>query len=153
MQTFLPYPDFEASVRALDKRRLGKQRVEAYQILRIHLYPGQARGWVNHPATLMWKGYVDALKLYYNLCVVEWQRRGCTNRMLLYPTVEQPEMPWWMGIPEFHLGHQSNLIRKDPDYYGPLFPGVPPDLPYWWPSEHEIDWRLEQLRKSRTATR
>ena len=33
MQTFLPYPSFDASAKVLDYRRLGKQRVEAYQIL------------------------------------------------------------------------------------------------------------------------
>ncbi|HSR28205.1 MAG TPA: cytoplasmic protein, partial [Actinomycetes bacterium] len=27
MQTFLPFPDFAASARSLDQRRLGKQRV------------------------------------------------------------------------------------------------------------------------------
>ncbi|OGP68101.1 MAG: hypothetical protein A2W27_01685 [Deltaproteobacteria bacterium RBG_16_44_11] len=35
MQTFLPYPDFKKSLQALDYRRLGKQRVKAYQIIRI----------------------------------------------------------------------------------------------------------------------
>lgn len=33
MQTFLPYPDFSASARVLDDKRLGKQRVECLQIL------------------------------------------------------------------------------------------------------------------------
>jgi Pyrimidine dimer DNA glycosylase len=39
MQTFLPYPDFVACARVLDSRRLGKQRVEALQILRALLVP------------------------------------------------------------------------------------------------------------------
>lgn len=34
MQTFLPYPDFSASARVLDDKRLGKQRVECLQILK-----------------------------------------------------------------------------------------------------------------------
>jgi hypothetical protein len=37
VQTFLPYPDFAASAAsaaALDSKRLGKQRVEALQVLR-----------------------------------------------------------------------------------------------------------------------
>ena len=33
MQTFLPFPDFVASARSLDRLRLGKQRVETLQIL------------------------------------------------------------------------------------------------------------------------
>jgi hypothetical protein len=35
VNTFLPYASFEASARALDFRRLGKQRVEAWQIWQI----------------------------------------------------------------------------------------------------------------------
>jgi hypothetical protein len=31
VNTFLPFPSFEASARCLDNKRLGKQRVEAYQ--------------------------------------------------------------------------------------------------------------------------
>jgi Pyrimidine dimer DNA glycosylase len=34
MQTFTPYSDFEESLRALDLKRLGKQRVEVIQIVR-----------------------------------------------------------------------------------------------------------------------
>ncbi len=139
MQTFLPDPDFTESLRMIDKQRLGKQRVEAYQILRVLMFPDQAKGWKRHPAVLMWTGHVDALKLYYNLSLLEWRGRGCMNRMLMYPSGTEPEMPWWMGRPEFHLAHQSNLVRKAPDFYGPLFPGVPPDIPYWWPTEHEDD--------------
>ena len=33
MQTFLPYTDFRKSLESLDNKRLGKQRVEAYQII------------------------------------------------------------------------------------------------------------------------
>jgi len=40
MQTFLPYPDFERSARALDLKRLGKQRVECIQVLRGLTRPG-----------------------------------------------------------------------------------------------------------------
>ena len=36
-------------------------------------------------------------------------------------------------IEEIHLSHQSNLVRKDREFYAPLFPGVPDDLPYIWP--------------------
>ena len=31
VNTFLPFANIEASVRCLDNKRLGKQRVEAYQ--------------------------------------------------------------------------------------------------------------------------
>ena len=37
MQVFLPYPDFKKSLESLDNKRLGKQRVEAKQILNVLL--------------------------------------------------------------------------------------------------------------------
>ena len=33
MQTFLPYRNFRKSLQSLDDKRLGKQRVETFQIL------------------------------------------------------------------------------------------------------------------------
>ncbi|MFF1543758.1 MSMEG_6728 family protein [Streptomyces sp. NPDC058291] len=62
MQTFLPYPDFRASALVLDRRRLGKQRVEALQVLRGLVRPGY--GWRRHPAVRMWAGYDEALVRY-----------------------------------------------------------------------------------------
>ena len=44
MQTFLPYPDFVKSALVLDYRRLGKQRVEARQILDIIVNDKKALG-------------------------------------------------------------------------------------------------------------
>jgi hypothetical protein len=43
------------------------------------------------------------------------------------------ELPPWLGDPALHLSHRSALLRKDPGFYGPLFPGDPDDLPYVWP--------------------
>ena len=42
-------------------------------------------------------------------------------------------LPTWLGDEDFHRSHQSSLLRKDPDFYGPQFPGVPDDLEYVWP--------------------
>lgn len=58
MQTFLPYPDFAESLRILDFRRLGKQRLKAMQLLRAISADGSSR----HPAAAMWRGYTNALK-------------------------------------------------------------------------------------------
>jgi hypothetical protein len=45
MQTFLPYPDFQTSAKILDNKRLGKQRVEAKQILEILLIKKEQEWW------------------------------------------------------------------------------------------------------------
>lgn len=131
MQTFLPFADFRASARALDFRRLGKQRVEADQIL-MTLY-GRSNGWANHPAVRMWRGYESALIVYRNVMIEEWVSRGYKNTMPLYDFPEIYGVPRWMGDEALHLSHQSNLVRKLPSHYAPLFPGVSPELPYVWP--------------------
>jgi len=129
MQTFLPYPDFKKSVRALDYRRLGKQRVEAYQIIRTIKSGG---GYKNHPAVKMWRGHVNALKLYHNLCIDEWVRRGYTNRMKKMKITGRISYPPWFGRTNFHAAHRSNLLRKDMAFYGRYGWTESPDLPYLW---------------------
>jgi hypothetical protein len=131
MQTFLPYPDFRSSARALDDRRLGKQRSEALTILRV--LDGKVKGWRHHPAVLMWKGYERALKLYMNACIDEWVRRGFRNSMRKAGVRGRVEYPPWFGDPKFHACHRSNLLRKDPVYYGRHGWKEPPDMPYCWP--------------------
>jgi len=131
MQTFLPYPDFVKTARVLDDRRLGRQRVEAYQILRV--LAGLTRGWVNHPAVRMWSGYELALSAYMNAMINEWEDRGFNNSMLYVAMPGQFELPVWLGDPAFHASHRSNLLRKEPGYYRACWPRDPDDLPYLWP--------------------
>ena len=131
MQTFLPYPHFGDSVRCLDWRRLGKQRVEAMQILKA--LRGETKGWVNHPATKMWKGYEEALGQYMNYCIEEWIARGYNNNMQFAEVSEFPDLPPWIGDEKFHKSHKSNLLRKDSEWYSTFEWDVSDDLPYVWP--------------------
>ncbi len=39
----------------------------------------------------------------------------------------------WLGDDAFHRAHRSNLLRKDPEWYGAVFDDVPDHLPYVWP--------------------
>lgn len=139
MQTFLPFPSFELSAASLDRQRLGKQRVEAWQILRA--LRGESRGWTNHPAVRMWLGCEAALVRYGIAVCREWIARGYRDTLLerfvaagktLTPDRWDGPDPAWLGDPAFHHSHQSNLVRKDPVFYGPKFL-VPSDLPYVWP--------------------
>jgi hypothetical protein len=133
VQTFLPYADFQKSVEVLDYRRLGKQRVETFQVLNILLERTPTKGWRNHPVTLMWTGYESALKLYQNITISEWVRRGYNNNMS-YEEVDSSSvaMPLWFGNQYFHRSHRSNLLRKDFKYYSQYF-DEPNDLEYYWP--------------------
>jgi hypothetical protein len=150
MQTFLPYAEFAATARVLDKRRLGKQRVETIQVVRA--LTGADYGWRHHPAAAMWAGYEEALVRYgLDICAV-WCELGnadtCATTLVADLTrgtgVAGPrdqaelatagELPPWLGDQAFHHSHQSALLRKDPAYYRTVFPEVPDDLPYVWPA-------------------
>lgn len=138
MQTFLPYESFVRSADALDRQRLGKQRVETLQIMTALL---TGRGWVNHPATKMWRGYEGTLLMYQEAICFEWVGRGYKDTCyvktseLYYDHFSRlrTSQPFWLRSREFHRAHQSNLIRKNPAYYKHQFPGVPDDLEYVWP--------------------
>lgn len=149
MQTFLPDPEFAECARLLDDRRLGKQRVEALQIVRALTRP--TYGWKHHPAVLMWQGYEEALGAYAVAVCREWCRRGhadtCEAKILddlgdagvPVPPRAQRELaaagalPPWLGDEALHRSHRSSLVRKDPEWYRPRFGDVPADLPYVWP--------------------
>ena len=136
MQTFLPYDDYQASVRCLDYRRLGKQRVECKQIYRALV--GESKGWVNHPAVRMWRGHEGALIDYAILVCTEWRSRGYKDSQLEYfegrqnLRLDKPP-PTWFGNYDFHASHRSNLLRKQPEWYSQFKWKEPDDLPYVWP--------------------
>lgn len=136
MQTFLPEPDMILSLERLDYRRLGKQRVESYQLIRA-ISGASKKGWLNHPCTKMWTGFLPALKLYYNLSIYEWESRGYNNNMALYDIDEESiVLPPWFGDAAFHRSHQSNLIRKLPAFYKKFWPTTPDNIEYVWPIPH-----------------
>jgi hypothetical protein len=129
MQTFLPFSNFVDSAAVLDYRRLGKQRVECMQLLKAIKNGG---AWSNHPAAKMWKGYEEALETYMATCIIEWVKRGYKNTMIAnaYPNCR---LPPWLGDDAFHASHKSNLLRKDPVYYGQFGWTETDNLPYIWP--------------------
>lgn len=110
MNTFLPYKSFKKSARCLDYRRLGKQRIETWQIYKAlkqglyttcpncggngenTVYPFQKckrcnttgkikTPWYNHPIVKMWKGYEDALLVYGKNICEEWIDRHYKDTM------------------------------------------------------------------------
>jgi hypothetical protein len=92
-------------------------------------------GWINHPAAKMWRGYEMALAEYQLIVILEWERRGYNNtmEMLSMDNARIFQNPPWLGDEAFHASHRSNLLRKDPEYYGKFGWTESPDLPYVWP--------------------
>jgi hypothetical protein len=129
----------------LDDRRLGKQRVETLQVLRALVFPSY-KGWKNHPATRMWRGFTPALVAYGMAVCDEWMRRGradaVAETLVEFSGGRRPDvdalrregaLPPWLGLAELHVSHRSSLVRKLPEHYRRHFPDVPDDLPYVWP--------------------
>jgi len=135
MQTFLPYPNLKKSLKVLDNRRLGKQRVEAFQILNILLNRTDKKGWKNHPAVKMWQGYENALKLYFNKSVKLWISRGYKNNMKLENIDGKIILPKWFGNKKFHYSHRGNLLRKDKKFYSKFGWKESEKLYYIWPTQ------------------
>jgi len=138
VNTFLPYSNFRKIAKILDPKRLGKQRVEAKQIINILDNSTEKKGWINHPAVKMWIGYEDALKYYYNTIVEEWIKRGYVNNMKFYKLPNKISIPWFVKCKALNLSHQASLIRKYPEYYKKIFIPSPPkkylSYTYIWPS-------------------
>jgi hypothetical protein len=148
VQTFLPYPDFAESAQVLDQARLGKQRVEALQVLRAVTLPGY--GWQSHPAIAMWRGHRTALTAYALAITDEWIAQGHADTVRPQVLEFAPgldgaagvteardlvarDLPLWLGDAAVHRSHRSKLVQKEPEWYRGRFPDVPDDLDYVWP--------------------
>jgi hypothetical protein len=168
MQTFVPYADFEASARALDPKRLGKQRVEVIQIVRALTVPGYA--WSQHPAVLMWKGYEEALGRYGLTTCEVWLELGFGDTcaatiaadLAAFGIAEirsQAELaaagalPPWLEDGVVQESHQSALVRKDPAFYRRLFPDVRPDIDYVWPVRSAAVLEREERQRENARKR
>jgi hypothetical protein len=139
--TFVTSSNLQECAQNLDNQRLGKQRVEAKQIIDAI---EKNTGWSNHLCAKMWKDHVSCLKVYYNYIVREWIRRGFINNMKLYDldessfvilktefdgtktiveesTVGKITFPWWFSWEPFIYSHRAALLRKNPEFYTPRF--------------------------------
>lgn len=146
MQTFLPHSDFVASAKALDYRRLGKQRVEAKQIYNAlitgpltELPDGTFKktAWFNHPAVRMWKGFEQSLLRYGRAICEEWISRGYKDSLLPFFIEQEKQgkglLPGWLGLESFHDCHKGLLYRKDPEFYSKFV--VYRDVETYWPED------------------
>lgn len=119
-----------------------EQRVVDLPFDEWYLDPKPGKAWLNHPAVRMWRGYEWMLLRYQRATVDEWLSREYIDTCWpktqeIYVRLSNDQLPRskppWFGNEDFHLAHQSNLVRKDPEHYRPLFPDVSDNLPYIWP--------------------
>lgn len=162
MQTFLPYPDFEETAKALDYKRLGKQRIEALECLYVNYrhkgvdlreefemsdkYAEYTwKRFENHPCAKMWYCWEGCLFEYAITMCTEWKARGYNDNTLLKLLKAQSLVEWnlytpfWLGDNEFHNMHKRVLLDKNYEHYVNLWPDLKPAKkidgrwPYIWP--------------------
>jgi len=129
MQTFLPSSDYEHSAQILDNKRLNKQILEGYQIIKILSGASESGAWRNHPAVLMWKESENHLMNYIDHMVYEADWRGIktdknvSNLKALKHSFSHMwgnKEPVWSKpehITRVVTTHKANLYRKDPIIY------------------------------------
>ena len=98
----------------------------------------------------MWRGHLGALLDYQRAICNEWTSRGykdtCLTKSMLIvadlisaglaqtPNNDEFAEPKWLGNPELHRSHRSNLLRKMPEHYVSFFEAdLPDNLEYVWP--------------------
>lgn len=162
MQTFVPLTkSFSDVARVLDNKRLNKQALEGWQILMtlLELDPqGNHRapkGWVNHPAVKMWRGYETALYQYIQQMVIEWKSRGFNSTIgdkakatmlraheLGLIDIKYIKFPSWVEdyntYGEIASSHRTALLSKNYEWYSQFGwaedPGFRPETyEYIWP--------------------
>jgi hypothetical protein len=160
MQTFLPYKDFTKTAKALDSKRLNKQILECYQILKVLSNPDPRAGWRNHPAVKMWRGFEHLLLDYTMTMVKEADKRGIKtdkNVSNIESLVSSEGMYWGIDVPAWYeddivmkrltTTHKANLYKKDPVYYFDFFNALAKSNPccpnrkepckYYWVAHEE----------------
>lgn len=130
MQTFITQMDFYPAARTLDPKRLGNQYYrEGMTLLR--------GGWPNHPASRMWRGHEKALTAYLLACQAALQERGrwygrtAVEIRRIRKSLPDTGWPPWLDD-RFCAAHRSNLLRKNPGWYGRFGWEEPDDLLYVW---------------------
>lgn len=130
MQTFMPFQDYEYTAQVLDNKRLNKQILEGYQIMKVLSGASESGAWRNHPAALMWKGSEHHLMDYIDHMVYEADWRGIKTdkNVSNLKTLKQSfshmwgkTIPFWQTnqdmLKRITTTHKVNLYRKDPIIY------------------------------------
>jgi len=161
MQTFITKLNYRDIAKELDNKRLNKQALEGWQILMnlLAVDPDgnhrEPKGWSNHPAVKMWRGYEMQLAIYVIAMCDEWIERGYNtvvrqrvedtmrHAALLNRSIGVDLPPWYVNIntlADVASSHRKALLNKNYNWYHqfgwPEDDGYPPQTyEYVWPVE------------------
>lgn len=130
MQTFLPSKNFDTVANMLDSKRLNKQILECYQVLKVLSSKDPHAGWRNHPAVKMWSGSEHILFVYTLSMLAEADLRGIKtdkNKANIEMLRSNYTKEWGTKMPDWYqdeltmnkiiMTHRANLYTKDPFFY------------------------------------
>jgi hypothetical protein len=161
MQTFFHGETIFESAETLDSKRLNKQILEGYQILKLLSDYHDKKAWAHHPAVLMWKGHEYSLRSYIATMIGEARKRGIKTDKHWTNLVELESNnsgSWGENMPKWFSGeksnrikmtHRANLYRKNPEYYAEYAYAVNDKYNkpccekcnYYWPTHEERNVR------------
>lgn len=142
MQVFSPFTSFTDIANCLDKKRLNKQKVEIYQIFNCIALGNNAKGWKNHPAISMVRGYelffIDYALEIANSCLSLGYKDTLIPKIKAFREIFKGEYktPWYWGNETFHASHRAALLYKNFNYYSAFGWKESPIQKYWWPSKN-----------------
>jgi hypothetical protein len=93
-------------------------------------------GYINHPATLMWIGYLPFLRNYIYIHSMIYKEKTGTTIDIKVTSHEEITSPWWL-TDRFILCHKASLNNKDSFYNFDL--NGHEDKGYIWPSSLSLD--------------
>jgi len=139
MQTFLPYENFEESARALDDRRLGKQRVEAKQI--IDIIREKRRRQNDHANACAWNPKTPTWEVWKESHTIGWENHPAVR--MWEPNGHDAWSDWWLAK-YGEVMCDEWLMRGKRDTLRPFFREIvinanfAIDKPPWWLGEEKF---------------
>jgi hypothetical protein len=128
--------DAHATPRARGKSKVITTRGRRTSRIYPHLCASSARS--RSPARRLEVCRVWCERGFADTCAVKvtdalQQRLGIDHIRTQAELASAGDLPPWLGDEELHRSHRAALVRKDPEFYRPLFGDVPDDLEYVWP--------------------
>ena len=141
IQTWLPLPSYKDSIECLSREHLILQRLNILEIMEeFHAIPEEdsalpgdydSHDLDGHPVLDMWKGHeVQLVELGLQTCEHYVKLTGKEDPLYQrlanhqeWATSEDADFskPRWLGDVDFHLSHQSELLRRDREHYVAYF--------------------------------
>lgn len=100
------------TAKILDKRRLNKQIIECKQILKA--LSGESKAWVNHPATIQYRGHEKWLE-DYTYCLM-WYDLGDIEKAEACSKLCDTRKPDF-HIEEYFIQMKRRLYTKNKEFY------------------------------------